>query len=109
MEPILRTLLLVLSHVVACLWLVLSSLLDLVTAAIRKYTTPPQLVATIEAWELACASGWTEPAPEPVQLPLSVPTEPDPSLIGSGWDSWCGNHWLEDPQIDELVDYSWAD
>lgn len=72
-------------------------------------TNPPQLSAAIEAWELACASGWTEPAPEAVQLPLPAPTEPDPTLIGSGWDSWSGNHWLENPQIDELFDYTRAD
>ena len=71
------------------------------------HTTTPQLAAAIDAWELACTQGWSEP--EPVQLPLPAPTEPEPSLIGSGWDSWSGNHWLEDPQIDELADYGWAE
>ena len=70
-------------------------------------TTTPQLVAAIEAWELACAAGWTEPAPVVLKLPLS-PVDDEPSLIGSGWDSWSGNHWLEDPQIDELEAWSLA-
>lgn len=71
-------------------------------------TTTPQLAASIEAWELACAAGWTEPAPVVLELPLP-PVDDEPSLIGSGWDSWSGNHWLENPQIDELPHYGWAE
>lgn len=62
-----------------------------------------QLAACIQAWALEAASGhWVEPAPVVLQAELPTP-EPEPSLVGSAWDSWSwGDHWLDDPQVEEL-------
>ena len=57
-----------------------------------------QLAATIEAWELAASQGWAEP--EPVDLQAACSDNP-PSLIGSAWDSWSSNPYLEHPQVEE--------
>ncbi|PZU98612.1 hypothetical protein [Cyanobium sp. ULC084] len=63
-----------------------------------------QLQATIAAWEAEASAGrWQEPAPVCLQSTLGLVSD-EPSLIGSGWDSWsCGDHWLYDQQIDELT------
>jgi hypothetical protein len=70
-----------------------------------------QLAVCIQAWEHAAASGhWSEPAPVEVDLlaaglapELAAEPEPEPSLVGSAWDSWSwGDHWLDDPQVEEL-------
>jgi hypothetical protein len=74
---------LVLSQVASFTWLLLNALLDLVSATIRSYTTPTQLTAAMQAWELACLSGWNKPAPEwvyragtptPRLVPVYAPT-----------------------------------
>ena len=60
-ELMLSTPRLVLSHVAPFSWLLLSAPLDLESATIRSCTTPSQLNAAMEAWELAYALGWSEP------------------------------------------------
>jgi len=65
-----------------------------------------QLAATIEAWEVAASQGWVEP--EPVDLPVasSVPLDDQPALIGSAWDSWSSNPYLDHPQVEELPGFA---
>ena len=60
-----------------------------------------QLAATIEAWEAECAAGWSEPAPVDLQGELSLPAAADQGLLGSAWDSWSSNPYLEQPQVEE--------
>lgn len=66
-------------------------------------TTDLQLVTCIAAWEQEARCGrWSEPDPVGPQFELLAP-EPEPSLLGSGWDSWSwGDHWLDEPQVEEL-------
>ncbi|MDM7952504.1 MAG: hypothetical protein QUV07_04695 [Cyanobium sp. CZS 25K] len=60
-----------------------------------------QLAATIAAWEAECAAGWIEPAPVDLQGELSLPAAADQGLLGSAWDSWSSNPYLEQPQVEE--------
>lgn len=65
-----------------------------------------QLAATIEAWQVACEQGWREPEPECLQVELSLPTTADQGLVGSGWDSWSSNPFLEHQQVEELSGFT---
>ena len=60
-----------------------------------------QLAATIEAWELAATQGWAEPEPTVLQAELRVPLDDQAALIGSAWDSWSSNPYLDHPQVEE--------
>lgn len=92
-----------LAHALACGWFAVATTHRFTVQAHRWYLATkaqpspgaPQLDAVIDAWATAAAAGdWSEPDPADV-----------PSLIGSGWDSWsCGDHWLDEQQIDELPD-----
>ena len=68
-----------------------------------------QLAATIQAWQVACAQGWREPEPECLQAELSLPTAANQSLLGSGWDSWSNNPFLEHQQVEELSGFAGFD
>jgi len=59
----------------------------------------PQRLALLAASEAELASGWHEPEPEHSEL-LELPL--DPALVGSGWDSWGSNPWLDEQQVEEL-------
>lgn len=51
------------------------------------------------AGEAELAAGWHEPVPvqpELLELPL------DSALVGSGWDSWSSNLWLDEQQVEGL-------
>ena len=65
-----------------------------------------QLAATIEAWDLAAIQGWVEPEPADLQAELSVSLDDHPALIGSAWDSWSSNAYLEQPQVEELPGFA---
>ena len=60
-----------------------------------------QRAAAIEAWEAECAAGWIEPEPVDLQAELALETADGPSLIGSAWDSWSANPYLERQQVEE--------
>ena len=62
-----------------------------------------QLAATIEAWELAATQGWVEPEPADLQAACS---DNQPALIGSAWDSWSSNPYLDHPQVEELPGFA---
>jgi hypothetical protein len=65
-----------------------------------------QLAATIEAWEVASRQGWVEPEPVDFQAECSVPLDDQPALIGSAWDSWSSNPYLEHQQVEELPGFA---
>jgi hypothetical protein len=69
------------------------------TSPLPPATTSAQLAATIEAWQLACAQGWQEPEPECLQAELSLPAA-DQGLLGSAWDSWSSNPYLDRQQVE---------
>ena len=69
--------------------------------SLQPATTDAQLAATIEAWQVACARGWQEPEPECLQAELSLPAA-DQGLLGSAWDSWSSNPYLDRQQVEEL-------
>ena len=60
-----------------------------------------QLAATIKAWEVASTQGWVEPEPADLRAELPVPLDNQPALIGSAWDSWSSNPYLDHPQVEE--------
>ena len=60
-----------------------------------------QRAAAIEAWEAECAAGWIEPEPVDLQAEHALDTTDAPSLIGSAWDSWSANPYLERQQVEE--------
>ena len=68
--------------------------------SLQPATTDAQLDATIEAWQVACARGWQEPEPECLQAELSLPAA-DQGLLGSAWDSWSSNPYLDRQQVEE--------
>lgn len=70
------------------------------TSPLQPATTDAQLAATIKAWQVACAQGWQEPEPEFLQADLSLPA-PDQGLVGSAWDSWSSNPYLDRQQVEE--------
>jgi|GEM_PF-6442896 len=70
------------------------------TSPLQPATTDAQLAATIKAWQVACAQGWQEPEPEFLQADLSLPA-PDQGLVGSAWDSWPPNPYLDRQQVEE--------
>ncbi len=63
-------------------------------------TADLQLAATIEAWQVACSQGWQEPEPECLQAELSL-APADQGLLGSAWDSWSSNPYLDRQQVEE--------
>jgi hypothetical protein len=87
MEPILFSLLRPLVAAGACQVFLTSLVAD------------PQRLAIFAAWEAELAAGWQEPEPEQHEL-LELPL--DPALVGSGWDSWSSNPWLDEQQVEEL-------
>ena len=60
-----------------------------------------QRAAAIDAWEAECAAGWIEPEPVDLQAELALDAADAQSLIGSAWDSWSGNPYLERQQVEE--------
>ncbi|MCP9829006.1 hypothetical protein KBZ19_10965 [Synechococcus sp. L2F] len=50
--------------------------------------------------QVACAQGWQEPEPECLQAELSLPAT-DQGLLGSAWDSWSSNPYLDRQQVEE--------
>ncbi len=107
MEPILASVLPpLLVHALTLTWLCAEFLLK---AAVELHqwlsktlaAFDPQRLAILAAWEAELASGWQEPEPESVQPELfELPV--DPALVGSGWDSWGSNPWLDEQQVEEL-------
>jgi hypothetical protein len=105
MEPILVSRLRQLFvHALALVWLCAALVLQAAAGACQYLLSgvpaaDPQRLAVLAAWEAEVAAGWQEPEPEQpelVELPL------DPALVGSGWDSWSSNPWLDEQQVEEL-------
>ena len=69
-------------------------------------TADLQLAASIEAWEVASWQGWQEPEPADLQAELKLPLDDQPALLGSSWDSWSSNAYLEQQQIEELPGFA---
>jgi hypothetical protein len=97
--PASHQLLVVLEGWVATLFFAVPPMEPLATA--HQHPADLQLAATIEAWEAQYAAGWIEPEPFDLQGELALPAAGDPSLLGSAWDSWSSNPYLEQPQVEE--------
>jgi hypothetical protein len=67
----------------------------------HQLPTDHQRAAAIEAWEAECAAGWSEPEPVDLQAELALDAADGPSMIGSAWDSWSANPYLERQQVEE--------
>jgi hypothetical protein len=67
----------------------------------QHHPVSPQLAATIEAWDAECAAGWSEPDPVDLQGELDLAAGASPALIGSAWDSWSSNPYLDRQQVEE--------
>ncbi len=70
-------------------------------ASAHQQPVDHQRAAAIKAWEAECAAGWSEPAPVDLQAELALDAADGPSLVGSAWDSWSANPYLERQQVEE--------